>query len=321
MTDLPDDIQYLKFLNGPRNVFLKHLVNARGVGVVPRHTWAALVVCDDRFLKTFIQNLDKNGNEAIQSLNVVVRAMLKGWLNTEKKSMSNIHDGLDDEKNTTSESNDDDDDDVCISTILDQVRRRDASKCAISSYSPSMLCEICPEHLLRSPVTGRSSFFWKYLEFFWDPRRVKAWKRPIFADPESPEVADTMRNYITLSPVLRKYWEWGYLVLRPNPKNIVNKYELKVQFVWLPQQNHFWKELVSVDLLPPPAERKAVAELVGFQSEQFKDLKPGDWITLTTPDPERLPLPSWELLELRFALTLLVRLAGNLESAKECDKI
>ncbi|GCB17452.1 hypothetical protein AAWM_00337 [Aspergillus awamori] len=320
MTDLSDDIQYLKFLNGPRCVFLKHLVNARGVGVVPRHTWAALVGCDDKFLKVLLDKLDENGNEAFQSLNAVVRAMLKRWLNTEELSMSSIHDGLDDEKNTTSESNDDDDD-VCISTILDQARRRDASKCAISSYSPSMLCEICPDHLLRSPATGRSSSFWKYLEIFWEHRRVKAWKRPIFADPESLEVADTMRNYITLSPVLRKYWEWGYFALRPNPNNIVNKHELKVQFVWLPQQNHSWEELVSTDLLPPVAERKAVAELVGFQSEQFKDLKSGDWITLTTPDPERLPLPSWELLELRGALTALVRMAGNLESAKECDKV
>ncbi|GKZ38770.1 hypothetical protein AbraIFM66950_011234 [Aspergillus brasiliensis] len=254
-------------------------------------------------------------NMVFRTFNRAVEDIVQGWIHTEEPSMSDVHGNSIDAKSTTTESNGDD-------GFISDIRERDADKCAITSYSNAMFCEICPDHLLRSPATGQRGLqvpFWMALELWWVAETVARWMKAIFPNPKKPEAVETIRNYITLSPMLKKYWEWGDLVLRPNPKDKENKKELRVQIAWLPLQDHFWKDTVSIRLKPPLIKETALSELVVYQSELFKHVKTGDWITLTTPDPERLPLPSYYLLEMRFVMSLLVRLSGKIVREENCD--
>ncbi|GLA59215.1 hypothetical protein AtubIFM55763_000060 [Aspergillus tubingensis] len=96
--------------------------------------------------------------------------------------------------------------------------------------------------------------------------------------------------------------------------------ELQVQIFWLPLQDHCWSDKICVFSKPPRIRKGTTVKLVGLESEELKDLKSGDWITLTTPDPERLPLPSWDLLELRFIMTIFARFAGKGVPEEGCNK-
>ncbi|OJJ72526.1 hypothetical protein ASPBRDRAFT_123602, partial [Aspergillus brasiliensis CBS 101740] len=288
--------------------------------VVPYHTWASSGGLRDRSSEGILRvswtlQVVQRDIVVFPAVRGTVEDTLEGWNQAEEPSMLGIHDCSADEKSTTTESDSDD-------GFISDIRERDADKCAITSYSNAMCCEICPDHLLRSPATdqwGLQVLFWMALELWWAPETVTRWMKPIFPNPKKPEAVETIRNYITLSPVLKKYWEWGDLVLRPNPKDKENKKELRVQIAWLPSQDHYWKDTVSIRLEPPLIKETALSELVVYQSELFKHVKTGDWITLTTPDPERLPLPSYDLLEMRFVMSLLVRLSGKIVREENCD--
>ncbi|PWY63837.1 hypothetical protein BO83DRAFT_393125 [Aspergillus eucalypticola CBS 122712] len=279
---------------------------------VPRCVWAILLVCEMKLLDGFIKWWAPDGHKNRDTFRIM--RVLKEWTNTTKLFIANVYDGSVDEKNTTIES--DSDDDVC-STIMANVRERDADKCVITSQSTSMLCDICPDHLLQELSFHK---FWAELYGWWKIETVKRWKQPLFPNFPHIEAVETIQNYISLSPVLRKYWEWGDFVLRPHPDHRERLRELKVQVFWLTLQDHCWSDKICVFSKPPRIRKGTTVKLIGFESEELKDLKSGDWITLTTPDPERLPLPSWDLLEFRFIMTIFARFAGKIVPEEGCNQ-
>lgn len=270
---------------------------------VPRHTWALLLVCEMKFVERYIEHCKDNGHETGSCR---AQDILEMWISPEEPSTANIQDCSVDEESVTTESDSVDD---LGSTIIAQVRERDADKCVITSHSTSMLCDICPDWLLRSP----SHRFWLDLRSWYDTHTVDRWKRRLFPSLYNPEPVETIQNYISLSPILRKYWEWGNFVLRPHPKRRhYYKKEPKVQIFWLPSHGCYRNDKICIFKKPGQIRKGTTVKLVGFESEELKDLKSGDWITLTTPDPVKLPLPSWDLLELRFIMTLFARFAGKI---------
>ncbi|RAK90053.1 hypothetical protein BO79DRAFT_144904 [Aspergillus costaricaensis CBS 115574] len=278
---------------------------------VPRCTWAILLVCEMEFFEEYINSCAAEGHKSPKTFDEM--DLLEEWTNTGELSMANKYVGSVDQMNTTIES--DSDDDFC-STIMAKVRERDADKCVITSQSTSMLCDICPDHLLQE----FSYSFWIRLLGWWDFETVQRWKLPLFPNHPHYEAEETIQNYISLSPVLRKYWEWGDFVLRPHPKHRVCHREIQVQIFCLPLQDHCWSDKICIFSKPPRIRKGTTVKLVGFESEELKDLKSGDWITLTTPDPVKLPLPSWDLLELRFIMTIFARFAGTIVPEEGCNQ-
>ncbi|RAH62900.1 hypothetical protein BO85DRAFT_494357 [Aspergillus piperis CBS 112811] len=157
---------------------------------VPRYTWAILLVCEMEFFEEYRKWCAADGHKNRGIFDEF--DILEAWTNIESDS----------------------DDDFC-SNIMAKVRERDADKCVITSQSTSMLCDICPDHLLQK----FSYRFWSGLLQWWDFETVQRWKLPLFPNHPHTEAVETIQNYISLSPVLRKYWEWGDFVLRPHPKH------------------------------------------------------------------------------------------------------
>ncbi|GLA90815.1 hypothetical protein AtubIFM57143_000422 [Aspergillus tubingensis] len=315
MDQLQENKSSLTFRTSKRLALLKKAFQEPGNDEkeqVPRCTWAILLVCEMEFLEEYIWLYAAYGHKYRESFSEM--DLLRGWTNTGELSMANIYDGSVDEKNNTIESDSDDD---LSSTIMAKVRERDADKCVITSHSTSMLCDICPSH----PLPGFGcNFCWFDLLGWWRFETRQRWKLPLFPNHPHIEAVETIQNYILLSPVLRKYWEWGDFVLRPHPDHRERLRELQVQIFWLPLQDHCWSDKICVFSKPPRIRKGTTVKLVGLESEELKDLKSGDWITLTTPDPERLPLPSWDILELRFIMTIFARFAGKGVPEEGCNK-
>ena len=162
------------------------------------------------------------------------------------------------------------------------------------------------------------SDFWRFLKFFWTNDHIDKWRNKIFPDPQHPDTGvDSCFNLICLTGTAHKYWNNGHFALKPLKLSEDEK-ELTIQFFWQPQYNH--KLTDGVDLLMEPVSSKdlSLVEKEGkkcFLTRILKDLstpkiKSGDTFTLTTNDPGKRPLPSWELLEMQWILQRITAMSG-----------
>lgn len=101
-------------------------------------------------------------------------------------------------------------------------------------------------------------------------------------------------------------WNNGEFALCPvyeSPDHTV----LVLQFFW---QREYEPDGGTVTLsTAPPLIPQCRHHSVGYESRDG-NVESGDIITISTPDPERLPLPSYRLLQLQWFLTRIVGLAA-----------
>ena len=101
-------------------------------------------------------------------------------------------------------------------------------------------------------------------------------------------------------------WDQGLLALHLISYN-QNMTELEVEFHWQANQGHRFDDLVPMTKLPVPSSGRTTTidgkgrkyNWVFDELETMKTMKTGDKFIITTDDPENLPLPSMELLELQ----------------------
>jgi len=156
--------------------------------------------------------------------------------------------------------------------------------------------------------------FWRSLNVFWDQDRIDKWKNTIFSDPENPDIGvERCFNLISLSLAAHDMWNRGLFALKPLELSPDRK-ELTVQFFWQVQGKY---EIDSqVDLLVEPTSSKGLDFVKGYYLHLMGDngptrpIRSGDVFTFTTKDPEKLPLPSVELLEMQWFLQRLVGMSG-----------
>jgi hypothetical protein len=160
--------------------------------------------------------------------------------------------------------------------------------------------------------------FWNLLHLFWDEDRVEKWRRTIFPDSENPDIgAEGCFNLISLTPTAHDLWNKGLFALKPLELSRDQK-KLTVQFFWQVRGNHDIKS--QIDLLTEPTSSEDL-EVVANESNihwltrlendgSTPRIRSGDTFTFTTKDPENLPLPSLELLEMQWVLQRLVGMSG-----------
>ena len=85
---------------------------------------------------------------------------------------------------------------------------------------------------------------------------------------------------------------------------------LKVKFFWLRKLNSppAFINICQTPLLESRDERPYRSCLWNHATKEA--IKSGDEILLTTEDPENLPLPSWELLEMQWFLNRVIAMSG-----------
>lgn len=119
-------------------------------------------------------------------------------------------------------------------------------------------------------------------------------------------------NVITLTGYCHNAWAEGRFGLRPVSRD---ENELTVQFLRFPKVEHGHHDLVP---LTQRLETKIndILPLLRTQSvgEPRRDVMHGDEIKITTTDPEGLPLPHFELLEMHWKLNVVVALPAAAEA-------
>jgi HNH endonuclease len=147
--------------------------------------------------------------------------------------------------------------------------------------------------------------FWKLLRLFWDKGRVEKWRRSIYPNSQ---------NLISLSPTAHARWTKGLFALKPL-KLSRNRKKLTVQFFWQVPGNYDVRG--RIDLLTEPTSSEGL-EIVtnGYWLTRLADdgstlrIHSGETFTFTTKDPDKLPLPSVELLEMQWFLHRMVGMSG-----------
>jgi hypothetical protein len=168
-----------------------------------------------------------------------------------------------------------------------------------------------PQHIAQNS-------FWDLLGVFWNEDRVAKWRNKIFPNPNHPGV-EACFNLISLSAEARWHWNIGCFALKPLEISD-DKKKLTVQFFWQPQYSHGSKD--PVDLLKEPlssrdlgfTEKKGIECFLSRQDDRsLRRIESGDIYTITTDDPAKRPLPSWELLEMQWVLQRLTAMSGGAE--------
>jgi hypothetical protein len=161
---------------------------------------------------------------------------------------------------------------------------------------------------------------WEHLHLFWDKDRVSKWKKIIFPDSQNPDIGvERCFNLISLSPDAHDTWNKGLFALKPLELSDDQK-TLTVQFFWQVPGNY---EMDSkIDLLtetPSSKDLNTVSKeskrysLIRDENDSISRIRSGDTFTFTTEDPESLPLPSLELLEMQWVLQRLVGMCDAAE--------
>src|SRR5947209_1019623 len=121
-------------------------------------------------------------------------------------------------------------------------------------------------------------------------------------------------NLISLSPDAHSLWTRGLFALKPL-KLSRNRKTLTVQFFWQLPSNY--KINSRIDLLTEPTSSKGLDMIPGQSwlnrlevDGSTPRIRSGETFTFTTEDPENLPLPSLQLLEMQWVLQRLVGMSG-----------
>jgi hypothetical protein len=163
----------------------------------------------------------------------------------------------------------------------------------------------------RNKMSSAIADFWRSLAIFWSKDQINKWKNTVFPDGVGVE---RCFNLISLSSEAHDMWNRGLFAFKPLKLSRDRK-TLTIQFFW--QVPGEYKIDSEVDLLTETPSSEGL-DTVGdgyFLARPRNDrsisrICSGETFTFTTKDPENLPLPSMELLEMQWVLQRLVGMSG-----------
>jgi len=176
-------------------------------------------------------------------------------------------------------------------------------------------CILNPRPKARNKMARAIPGFWQSLSLFWNQDRINKWEKAIF--PDSEDGVGRSFNLISLAIDAHDMWNRGIFALKPVELSSDRK-TLTVRFFWQVPGNYEIDR--RIDLLTEPISSEGltlVADgyfLSRIEEEgitpRIRHISSGDIFTLTTKDPQNLPLPSVDLLEMQWFLQRLVGMSG-----------
>lgn len=180
--------------------------------------------------------------------------------------------------------------------------------CALTKTSDSTrVAHIYPLSLKLKDISNGHEDLWSSLDLFFSTERVERWKRAVFGqDNETPA------SLLRLGPVAYILWSKCRYALKPIEVSPDSK-QLTVQFFWMPWWNYAPLKLEDAPEAPDNTDISACGtHLDNIHTGQR--IQSGDIITFITTDPEKLPLPSMDLLDLQWVVHRLNALSGAVEA-------
>lgn len=304
-----------------RLVILSELETILNHRKVPAAVWACLQVADLPQLRSLLEQARSAPALLSVTLNAATLIPLK-WMQkpaatpkTDKLSSSSSSEASSTRSKATR------------AKILAQQRDQDA--CVLTRRKPYEVAHIFPHYMMHA---RRETLFDKLMPnfcelllLFWTPDRVQRWREEIFSDPEHPDAGvETCLNMLCLGKDVHDMWSKGLFALRPVTIS-PDKRELLVEFYWQPKQTHTAFENVQITKLPLSSKDLTSVDAyeIPFRpdpsSPNFALIRSGQVFTFRTPDPERLPLPSFKLLQMQWALNRVVSMSATAEAIDMVD--
>ncbi|EKV10773.1 hypothetical protein PDIG_55040 [Penicillium digitatum PHI26] len=197
-------------------------------------------------------------------------------------------------------------------------RERDGYKCVITGTrkiyqtAPIFPASAVSSGLRDDPLSPN---IWRFADVFWGKDRAERWKKAVFNKPTQPgSLVNDCSNLICLRRDLRSAWSSGLFALRP--VWISEKMtEMDIEFYWQPRPDH--KLCDKVDLTKEPISTKHLNSVdrlivvVGKRGDPtYRAIESGYRFKMTTDDPVKRPLPSFDLLDMQWHFTRLIGLCA-----------
>jgi hypothetical protein len=189
------------------------------------------------------------------------------------------------------------------------------------------ICEVAhiyPSCLLKeeNDAFGNRHMFWRHLQLFWPKEKITAWQEQLFPGDTYDCGIETAKNLITLSVAAHRLWNKGAFALKPISVSDDHT-TLKVQFFWQIKQPEVETQ-PTISLLTTPSSTKDL-ERFGRSRLVHADLsdgllKSGNIFEIKTDDPDKRPLPSFELLEMQWFLQRVTGMAGAVDVEVDVGK-
>lgn len=198
-------------------------------------------------------------------------------------------------------------------SVKDEVLKRDRSQCVLTKHGRTTLhvAHIVPYKLHSS----QREEYWRWLGCFWDATKIAAWRSRILGE-DGAFGTEQIQNMLALAPALHTYWDQPICAFRPISVN-EDKTSMDVAFHWLPlpDKSIHCRDRLPLDEHPYPGHPTGFRDSPGdniflFDMNTKLVISSGHIFTIKTDDPEKRPLPSFELLEMQWYLTRIVTMQG-----------
>lgn len=200
-------------------------------------------------------------------------------------------------------------------TVID----REGARCVLTRRGGPSL-EVA--HIIPNRINGTKrddhgeNGVWRFLRTFWSKEKVDAWAQALM--PGGVLVStERVCNLITLDLTAHDQWDRGLIAFRPISVN-EEQTVMRIAFHWLPFRSAI---IARNDRMPPDAVRdmdlgtppcKSPGRFnYFFDMETLEVISLGHVFTVRTNDKEKQPLPSMELLELRWHLSRIAAMQGG----------
>lgn len=205
-----------------------------------------------------------------------------------------------------------------------QCRKRDRACVLTKATEPTNASHIIP-FSLGSRALYQSAIFWETLSIFWEESKISQVR-----DYVTQKSTETAENFLLLAPSAHAYWDEQLFALQPLSMSN-DKKSLTIKFFWLCPSNLDSLRLSTAALPEDPSQeftveppslpaslgqggRKAAygehPNIRLYNCETDERISSGQIITLTTEDPEAMPLPDLKLLDLQWTLHRVLALAA-----------
>ncbi|KAI3196975.1 hypothetical protein CBS147311_7121 [Penicillium roqueforti] len=180
---------------------------------------------------------------------------------------------------------------------------------------PNKLNQTTNRHLTKQDC-------WAWLDAFWGKDRVDQWKAQLLTG----DVIGTERvsNLITLEMQTHEYWDRASIAFRPVWVNATNT-EMHIAFHWLPfvKDGPLAIHIKQTELVPTqehifsdpyykPRMGPGMNNML-FHTETLKPIVSGYVFKMSTTNAKERPLPSMELLQLKWNLSRIAAMQGAAE--------
>ena len=166
------------------------------------------------------------------------------------------------------------------------------------------ITKIVGDHFIQLRDGKRQEFF-DTLRYFWG-NKVDAWERAI----SNLENISQSANLLCLCSHVDELWNVGYFGLKPLGSSDDGK-KVRVQFHWLPENRFVTNKSLGDVTLRPERAGFSPRSCKLWNCDTEKKFASGDVLEFRTRDPLRLPLPSFELLELRWHFSRILSMSGT----------